>query len=158
MQNVQALSHPGAMDTHARKASPRTAGSPLGNVSVASRTSICGPSTSDWRSSSRSWGSACVPMTTSTHGAFVWINPWSFCARQPATTMRRRGLRSFAGFRWPRLPYSRLSAFSRIAHVLSTTTSACATSSVGDRPSACNTPAIRSESCSFIWHPKVRIR
>src|SRR5213593_2906039 len=25
-------------------------------------------------------------------------------------------------------------------------------------PSACSTPAMRSESCSFIWHPKVRIR
>ncbi len=34
MQNVQALSHPGAIETHARNASPRTAGKAPGNVSV----------------------------------------------------------------------------------------------------------------------------
>ena len=33
------------------------------------------------------------------------------------------GVRSFTGLRWPRLPYSRLSAFSRTAQVLNTTTS-----------------------------------
>src|SRR5207253_505894 len=52
----------------------------------------------------------------------------------------------------------RLSAFSRTAHVLSTTTSAAAASVVGANPSCSSRPAIRSESCSFIWHPKVRIR
>src|SRR5580658_1393585 len=41
--------------------------------------------------------------------------------------------------------------------VLSTTTSADSTSSVGSRPSATRSPARRSESCSFIWHPKVRM-
>src|SRR5690606_3832460 len=51
-----------------------------------------------------------------------------------------------------------LSAFSRMQHVLSTTTSASSTSSVATMPSATNWPAIRSESCSFIWHPKVRTR
>ena len=30
--------------------------------------------------------------------------------------------------------------------------------SAGTRPSASSSPAIRSESCSFIWHPKVRTR
>jgi hypothetical protein len=72
--------------------------------------------------------------------------------------MRSDGSLSFNGFRCPRLPYRRLSAFSRIAHVLNTTTPAFATSSVGVIPSAVSKPAIRSESCSFIWHPKVRIR
>src|SRR3954471_12848884 len=43
-------------------------------------------------------------------------------------------------------------------HVLSSTTSACSTSSVPSMPSASSRPARRSESCSFIWHPKVRIR
>src|SRR5579884_3076225 len=42
--------------------------------------------------------------------------------------------------------------------VLSTTTSAASTSSVGSIPSAASRPAMRSESCSFIWHPKVRTR
>src|SRR4051794_41838387 len=41
-------------------------------------------------------------------------------------------------------------------HVLSTTTSASATSSPAAYPSASSSPAMRSESCSFIWHPKVR--
>ena len=44
MQKVQALSQPGAIETQARNASPRAAGSALGKVSVYSRTSICGPS------------------------------------------------------------------------------------------------------------------
>src|SRR3954451_3098865 len=42
--------------------------------------------------------------------------------------------------------------------VLSTTTSASSIDVVADMPSASNRPAIRSESCSFIWHPKVRIK
>ncbi len=46
MQNVQALSHPTAIETHARKASSRAAGSATGNSSVYSRTSIWGPSAS----------------------------------------------------------------------------------------------------------------
>ena len=75
MQHVQALSQPGAIETHARNASSRAAGSADGNVSVYSRTSIWGPSVSDsFRRSSRC-GSAWVPTTTSTHGAFRWINP-----------------------------------------------------------------------------------
>src|SRR5450759_1829077 len=41
-------------------------------------------------------------------------------------------------------------------HVLSTMTSAASGSSVGSMPSATRSPASRSESCSFIWHPKVR--
>ncbi len=73
---------------------------------------------------------ACVPTTTSTHGALAWMSPWSFWARQPATTTRSRGLASFNGLRWPRAPYRRRSAFSRTAQVLSTTISASVASSV----------------------------
>src|SRR5258708_26325278 len=40
--------------------------------------------------------------------------------------------------------------------VLRTMTSAASGSSVGSMPSATRSPARRSESCSFIWHPKVR--
>ena len=50
-----------------------------------------------------------------------------------------------------------LSAFSRIQQVLNTTTSADSMSSVATRPSATRAPARRSESCSFIWQPKVRM-
>src|SRR5262245_8815158 len=42
--------------------------------------------------------------------------------------------------------------------VLSTTTSAEARSSAGSIPSAASRPAMRSESCSFIWHPNVRTK
>ncbi len=75
MQNVHALSQPTATETHARMSSARAAGNALGNVSVYSRTSICGPSISARRSSSSRCGSACVPITTSTQGALRWISP-----------------------------------------------------------------------------------
>src|SRR5690348_9105358 len=39
--------------------------------------------------------------------------------------------------------------------VFRTTTSA-SSSEPGSMPSAASRPAMRSESCSFIWHPKVR--
>jgi hypothetical protein len=42
--------------------------------------------------------------------------------------------------------------------VLRTTMSAVSTLSAGTRPSAASSPAMRSESCSFIWHPKVRTK
>src|SRR6266540_983865 len=131
MQNEHRLSHPTLTLTHARWRSPRTAGSALGNTSVYSRTSIWGPSASARRISSSSDGRACVPTTTSTHGARRWIRPRSFWARHPATTIRIRGLAIFRGRRCPSCPYRRLSAFSRMAHVLRTTTSASAASSVG---------------------------
>src|SRR3954454_20436442 len=41
-------------------------------------------------------------------------------------------------------------------HVLSTTTSAASSDAAGTIPSAVSRPAMRSESCSFIWHPYVR--
>src|SRR4051794_39419405 len=43
-----------------------------------------------------------------------------------------------------------------MVHVLSTTTSASRKLSVRSMPSASRRPAMRSESCSFIWHPNVR--
>jgi len=68
----------------------------------------------------------CVPNTTSTHGARSAIPARSFCARQPPTAICIPGCEDFTGSRWPRFPYSRLSAFSRTAQVLNTTTSATA--------------------------------
>jgi len=44
------------------------------------------------------------------------------------------------------------SAFSRMQQVLRTTTSAASGSVVGSIPCSARRPAIRSESCSFIWH------
>ncbi len=129
MQNVQVLLQPTLIATHAAYADSRRAGSVDGKVSSASRSSTCASSATRARSSSTGreptlW----VPKTTSTHGAFSTIRPWSFCARQPPTAICMPGWRSFTGSRWPRLPYSRLSAFSRTAQVLNTTTSASAPS------------------------------
>src|SRR4249920_2333920 len=42
--------------------------------------------------------------------------------------------------------------------VFSTTTSASSSDAAATSPSASSRPPMRSESCSFIWHPKVRIR
>ena len=86
----------------------------------------------------------------------------SFCAMQPPTAIWRSGLRCFAGRSWPRLPYSLLSAFSRTAQVLKTTTSATSgrspagTLARSTYPAVSRSPARRSESCTFIWHPWVR--
>ncbi|COW71111.1 Uncharacterised protein [Mycobacterium tuberculosis] len=65
-----------------------------------------------------------VPKTTSTHGALRSTASRSFCARQPPTAICMSGLARLRGARWLRLPYSLLSAFSRTAQVLNTTTSA----------------------------------
>ncbi|PQM47222.1 hypothetical protein C1Y40_02594 [Mycobacterium talmoniae] len=65
-----------------------------------------------------------VPNTTSTHGALRSTASLSFWARQPPTAICMSGLSRLRGARWLRLPYSLLSAFSRTAQVLNTTTSA----------------------------------
>ena len=65
-----------------------------------------------------------VPKTTSTQGAFLRMVSRSFWARQPPTAICMPGRRSLTGASRPRLPYSLLSAFSRTAQVLKTTTSA----------------------------------
>ena len=49
----------------------------------------------------------------------------------------------------------RLSADSRIEQVLNRITSAPARSSASSYPSEASIPRIRSESCTFIWHPNV---
>ena len=49
----------------------------------------------------------------------------------------------------------RLSAFSRIEQVLNRIRSAPARSPASLYPIDSSIPFMRSESCSFIWHPKV---
>jgi hypothetical protein len=49
----------------------------------------------------------------------------------------------------------RLSADSRIEHVLKRIRSASSRVSACSYPSVSSMPFMRSESCSFIWHPKV---
>ncbi|CNK28404.1 Uncharacterised protein [Mycobacterium tuberculosis] len=94
-----------------------------------------------------------MPKTTSTHGALRSNASRSFWARQPPTAICMSGLPRLRGARWLRLPYSLLSAFSRTAQVLKTTTSASAPSAARWYPAASSSPASRSESWTFIWQP-----
>ena len=68
-----------------------------------------------------------VPNTTSTWPARSRTRSRSFWARHPPTTICSSGRAALADFRWPSVPYSLLSAFSRMQQVLSTTTSASST-------------------------------
>ena len=104
MQNVHALSHPGAIETHARNASRRTAGNAPGNISVYSSTSICGPSVSErFRRSSRC-GTACVPTTTSTQGARRWISPSILLCEAPRHDDPQRGVAILHRFEMTQVP------------------------------------------------------
>ena len=124
MQKVQVLLQPTLIETQAAYAESRAVGRLEGNVCRASTISTWASSRTRARSSStgsapRLW----VPNTTSTHGARRTISCWSFWARQPPTAICIPGRAFLVGRRCPRLPYSRLSAFSRTAQVLNTTTS-----------------------------------
>ncbi len=125
MQNVQVLLHPTLIETQPAAAESRLVGSVEGKTSSASRISTCASSLCRARSSSAgSEPMLWVPNTTSTHGALRTMVSRSFCARQPPTAICMPGRERFCGARCPRLPYSLLSAFSRTAQVLKTTTSA----------------------------------
>ncbi len=130
-------------------------GSVEGNASSDSAISTCASSATRARSSSTgSRPMLWVPKTTSTQGALRTIVSRSFCARQPPTAICMPGRAAFFGASWPRLPYRRLSAFSRTAQVLKTTTSApSAPSGAATYPAASSSPESRSESWTFIWHP-----
>ncbi len=134
MQKVQVLLHPTEMETQAAYAHSRRVGSVDGNASSDSAISTCA---SSWtRARSRRTGSLpmlCVPKTTSTQGARFTMVSRSFCARQPPTAICMPGRLAFFGARCPRLPYSLLSAFSRTAQVLKTTTSASPSAPSGAR-------------------------
>ena len=161
MQKAQLLSQPIWIVTQALNDVSRIAGRADGNLAWSSSTasskiSVTGPRRRAASSSSAARWTLWVPMTTSTWAARWRTTSRSFWARHPDTTIWRPSRSAFHVLRWPRLPYSLLSAFSRMQHVLSTTTSASARSAAGTSPSASSRPAMRSESCSFIWHPNVR--
>lgn len=156
MQNVQVLLQPTEIETQAAYADSRRVGSVEGKASSDSAISICASSCTRARSSSTgSLPMLCVPKTTSTQGARLTMVSRSFWARQPPTAICMPGRLVFMGARRPRLPYSLLSAFSRTAQVLKTTTSASPSEPSGARvyPAPSSRPDSRSESCTFIWHP-----
>ena len=161
MQKAHELSQPIWIVTQASYEVTRLAGNADGNIAWSSSTasskiSVSGPSTREVSRSSAARCTLCVPITTSTQGARFCTMSRSFWAKQPETTICRPSRASFQRFNIPRLPYNLLSAFSRIQHVFNTTTSASSSSSTAHKPSASSKPEIRSESWSFIWHPKVR--
>ena len=153
------------MVTHALYERSRFTGNALGNkawssMTASSKISVMPPRTEAMSSNSIARCTLCVPITTSTYGAFSRTTSLSFWAKQPATTIWRSRPRdlpaSFHGFNQPSVPYNFSSAFSRIQQVFNTTTSASSSCSAISMPSCSSNPEIRSESCAFIWHPKVR--
>ena len=125
---------------------------------------------SDLRSNAGKTSKLWVPNTASTQGARSTM-PSRICwARHPPTAICMPGRSRFTEASCPRLPNRRFAAFSRTEQVLTTTTSAppspasvalniaLGTLSTGTSPESSRSPAIRSESCWFIWQPRVRTR
>src|SRR3954468_18099803 len=95
------------------------------------------------------------PNATSTNGKRSKTSSFSDCAQQPPTPTTRSGFSDFSRLASPRCPMRRLSAFSRIEQVLKRIRSASPRSAASRYPSDSSMPFMRSESCSFIWQPKV---
>src|SRR5689334_17459148 len=73
--------------------------------------------------------------------------------------MIKSGFFFFIGIKRPRWLNTFSCAFSRTEHVFNRMTSASSGFSVGSMPSvACSRSAMRDESYSFIWQPKVLIK
>src|SRR6476620_9403447 len=69
--------------------------------------------------------------------------------------MTTSGRALFIAPAFPRYAASRVSGFSRIVHVLNTTTSASSGLGASPSPRDSSMPLMRSESCAFIWQPNV---
>ena len=110
------------------------------------------------RCSSSRPGRACVPTTTSTHGAVAGSRPGPSArgSRRPRSAGRVPVLQRL------QVPEGAVQAVVGVlahrAGVEHHDLGVVRASVGGVIPSASSSPAIRSESCSFIWHPKVRIR
>ena len=157
MQKVHELSQPIWMVTHAEWPWSRRAGSADGYASCSSRISTTGPSSRARSSSAAALARLWVPNTTSTWPARSTISSRSFWARQPPTAIWRSGRsclqRLQAAEVAVELVVGVLADAARVEH---DDVGRRRASSVGSMPSAASSPAMRSESCSFIWHPKVR--
>ena len=98
----------------------------------------------------------CGPNTRSTNGARSRMPTPSWLATQPPTPMTRPGLSCFSSRHRPRWENTFSCAFSRTEQVFRRTTSASSGWLVSSRPAdSRSTSAMRAESYSFIWQPKV---
>jgi hypothetical protein len=95
------------------------------------------------------------PSTKSMSGMRLSSASPSCWATQPATAIVSSGRSRLSSAMRPTSLRSFCSAFSRMLQVLSSTRSASASPSASRWPALRSTSPIRSESCEFIWQPKV---
>jgi len=160
MQKLQYLLQPSMMDTKARAPSARGAGR-RSNFSISGKlTSTTGLPVR--HSSSSICGRrcrVCGPNTRSTNGARSVMPEPSWLATQPPTPMITCGRRAFRRRHSPSSENTLSSAFSRTEQVFMSSRSASSGLSVATRfAPARSTSAIRAESYSFIWQPKVLMK
>ena len=160
MQKLQYLLQPSMTDTKARAPSARGAGS-RSNFSISGKlTSTTGRPCA--RSSAIMSGRrcrVCGPNTRSTYGARSLMASPSWLATQPPTPMITSGRSSLRRRHSPSSENTFSCAFSRTEQVFMSSTSASAGSSAGLRPAPSrSTSAMRAESYSFIWQPKVLMK
>src|SRR3954468_16683135 len=95
------------------------------------------------------------PNATSTNGKRSKTSSLTDWAQQPPTPTTTSGRSRLTRLASPRWATKRSSAFSRIEQVLKRMRSASARVDDSAYPSDSSMPFMRSESCSFIWQPKV---
>jgi hypothetical protein len=95
------------------------------------------------------------PKARSTNGNWSKSSSFIDSDQQPPTTTTLPGSRCLAARASIRCATSLSSAFSRIVQVLKTRKSASSGVAASPSPTDSSKPLIRSESCTFIWHPKV---
>jgi len=160
MQKLQYLLQPSITDTQARAPSARGSGR-RSNFSISGKLTSTAARPVRRRASISSGRRCrvCGPNTRSTNGARAVTPKPSWLATQPPTPMSTCGRRCLSERHSPRSENTFSCAFSRTEQVFMSSTSASAGSSVASRP-ACtrSTSAIRAESYSFIWQPKVLMK
>jgi hypothetical protein len=160
MQKLQYLLQPSMMDTKARAPAVRGAGSES-NFSIAGKlTSTCArPVRFKSAIICGRRCNVCGPNTRSTKGARSVMASPSWLATHPPTPMITSGRWDFRRRHSPRSENTFSCAFSRTEQVFISSTSASRGSSVAMSPApALSTSAMRAESYSFIWQPKVLMK
>ena len=159
MQKAQELSQPIWMVTQAEWSTSRRAGSADGNDSASStassRSRRPGRSLAGLRAAARRPGARCGCRTPRRRGRpAARMRSRSFWARQPPTTICRSGRGVLHGLEVAELAVELVvGVLPDAAGVEHDDVGVVLRVVGGTRPSASSSPAMRSESCSFIWHP-----